>query len=274
MSGDRDEQSKRALTFREILEDPKLQGDSRMEAMGEAVLAHALTLLLQRGDKEKALRFLEVQSFAIEYDHEYEEYELWLEVLPEQQSAIPREWVKALHNTCAEVSKRLRYRDFNVGLREILPEVGPDWRARLLGELEPPKRPTNQGRKLRQGPPRWSTDYLFFTNEGEQKVYLALKRLQEALPKQETIAVFPLAGGRVLGRTWEPDFLVTYKGRAGVLEVDGPHHNARRALDTSREHLLHEAGVAFVDRVVAEAVHDPIELDSVLSRFLRRLEKS
>ena len=39
---------------------------------------------------------------------------------------------------------------------------------------------------------------------------------------------------------------MTYRGRAGVIEVDGPHHASphRRASDLSREKRLRSAGIA------------------------------
>ena len=47
----------------------------------------------------------------------------------------------------------------------------------------------------------------------------------------------------------------------------------RRALDTSREHLFRESGIAWVDRVTVEAVDNPGELEQTLRRFLRELVK-
>jgi hypothetical protein len=93
----------------------------------------------------------------------------------------------------------------------------------------------------------------------------------QSYPPEYTIGIFPLPRGRILGKTREPDFLVTYKGRAGILEIDGPHHNARRSHDTSSDHLYRDAGVKFVDRVSVEALNDLDELDATLGRFLRRL---
>lgn len=124
---------------------------------------------------------------------------------------------------------------------------------------------------MRNGPARYVEDWLSFTKAGELTVYQALKKLQDSVPHDDAIGIFPLADGRIPGKTWEPDILVTYKGRAGVLETDGPHHNARRAMDTSRDHLWLDAGIAFVDRVPAEALSDAEELTAVLRRFLKRL---
>jgi hypothetical protein len=246
-----------------------------METMGDSAVGHTVTLLLQRGERATAELILDVEKVAIEFDREYEEWEIWFEVAPEHFPRYTAELVDGFREACKEICQRLRYYDFSVNVRETLPDVGPQWREQLREQLASKRRPTNQGRRVRTGPPRFGEDWLAFTNEGEQTVYRALKKIQENdLPAESTIGIYPLAGGRVPGRTWEPDFLVTYKGRAGVLEVDGPHHNARRAMDTTRDHLLRDAGVAFVDRVPVEAVTDPTELNSVLRRFLRRLSET
>jgi hypothetical protein len=45
-------------------------------------------------------------------------------------------------------------------------------------------------------------------------------------------------------------------------------------MDITRDHLLRDAGIAFVDRVPVEALSDPIELEAVLRRFLKRLAET
>jgi hypothetical protein len=182
--------------------------------------------------------------------------------------------VGRIRDACSEVSRRRGYDIWFAGVREILPDVGPGWRENLRRQFSGEKRPTNHARRIRSGVVSHAEDWLSFTNEGELTVYRALKNLQESYPRDETIGIFPLAGGRIPGHTWEPDVLVTYKGRAGVLEIDGPHHNTRRAMDISRDHLLRDAGIAFVDRVPVEAVSNPSELEAVLRRFLKRLAET
>jgi very-short-patch-repair endonuclease len=94
------------------------------------------------------------------------------------------------------------------------------------------------------------------------------------MPGDETIGIFPLASGRLPGKTWEPDVLVTYKKRVGVLEIDGPQHNARRAMDMSRDNLWLDTGVAYVDRITVEALANPRELEAFLRKFLKRLAET
>ena len=40
---------------------------------------------------------------------------------------------------------------------------------------------------------------------------------------------------RVPGHTWEPDFLVAYNKRVGVIEVDGSTHHNRWAADKTKD---------------------------------------
>lgn len=88
--------------------------------------------------------------------------------------------------------------------------------------------------------------------------------------------IFPLPGGRVdSNSTIEPDFLVTYRGRAGVIEVDGPHHASphRRASDLSREKRLRSAGIAHVDRIDVRETTTKAEVEALVDTFLLRLEE-
>lgn len=87
-----------------------------------------------------------------------------------------------------------------VGVREILPDVGPERRENLRQQSSGGKRPTNQARRIRNEPSHPVEDYLTLTNDGELTVYRALKLLQESLPADKTIGIFPLANGRIPGR--------------------------------------------------------------------------
>lgn len=259
-------------TYRELLDDPFLDSNDRIRLMADSTIAHAVTLLVQRNDRESAELILNVERFHTQYDDQGSSWDIWLEVANENLAPFTDEWLERFREICQEVSTRLHYEYFYIGLREILPDVGPSWRTQLNDQIRSSRRPTNQGRRVRLQPPRFAEDHLAFTNEGEHVVYSALRKIQENdLPREETIGIYPLAGGRIPGRTWEPDFLVTYRGRAGVLEIDGPHHNSRRALDVTRDHLLRDAGIAFVDRIPVEGLQDPAELNASLRRFLRRL---
>lgn len=260
-----------AQTYGDLTEDPWMSGEDKDKALADAALGNTAALLMQRGKPELAALLLDVDKLSIEYDPDPQEWDLMLDVTSEQHSRFTDEVVSEIRDACLEVCKRRSYRIHWLAVREVLPDVGPDWRNQIRDQLGG-KRPTNHARRARRLPPRYVEDYLSFTNQGELTVYRALKQIQEKdLPREDTIGIYPLAGGRIPGRTWEPDVLVSYRGRAGVLEIDGPHHNTRRALDTTRDHLLRDAGVGFVDRIPVEALENPTELTATLRRFLRRL---
>lgn len=148
------------------------------------------------------------------------------------------------------------------------------WRDQLRQPSGP--KPSNHARKVRRDLPNHPIeDDLHFTNEWECRVYQVLKERQAALPDNETIGIMPLCKMRVLGSTREPDFLITYKGRAGVIEVDGPHHEGRKRAsnDHSRTDLLINAGVEWVARLDVRDVKDKAEVEKFVSTFLSRLTR-
>lgn len=144
-----------------------------------------------------------------------------------------------------------------------------DWRERVERTLG--LGPSNQAAIL---PPRGDlrrADRLTFASEPELRVYEALRARQAALPPRETIMIAPNAGVRVPGTTISPDFIVTYRGRCGVIEVDGPGHRGKWSSDRSRDQLLEDAGVAYVLRVTVEETGDDTALEALIDRLLGRL---
>jgi hypothetical protein len=159
----------------------------------------------------------------------------------------------------------------SIVVRPVILKPAPNWRDQLRGVGGP--RLTNHARKVRFEAKHPIEDDLHFTNEWEHRVYQVLKEKQAALPDDETIGIMPLCKMRVLGATREPDFLITYKGRAGVIEVDGPHHEGpkRASNDHSRTRLLINAGVEWVDRLDVRDTTEQAEVQKFVNNFLSRL---
>ncbi|MFD4119151.1 hypothetical protein ACFWSJ_37630 [Streptomyces niveus] len=265
---------KQPRTYDDIINDSWISEEDQKRAKADSLLGHMASLLFQRGKIPLVNLLLQARKSGIEWDHESQTNDLWLDFDPGVFTELTEEITEELKDAFNRVANRLNYGIEWIGFRETLPSVGPDWREQLQGMLNG-DRPTNQSRRSAPEKPQFIQDRLAFTNSGELRVYQALKHLQEKeLPAEETISIFPLPNGRVPGHTWEPDLLVAYRGRAGVLEIDGPHHRTRRAVDTSRDHLLRDAGIAFVDRITVEAVDSPQELMTSLKRFLRRLRET
>jgi hypothetical protein len=190
---------------------PSQPSGTEKDSQAETILAHIAMVLLHRNDHSTAELLLEVKEATLEWDPEAREDDLWLDVAPEHLGSFTDEVLEKLRATCREIAQRFGYETSWLGVREVLPGANLDWRDHVLRQTTK-KRPTNQARRVRAGAPQFTEDWLFFTNDGERTVYLALKHIQEkTLPKEDTIGIYPLAGGRVPGRTWEPDVLVTYK---------------------------------------------------------------
>ncbi|MFI5727100.1 hypothetical protein [Streptomyces cyaneofuscatus] len=157
----------------------------------------------------------------------------------------------------------------------MIPVPSADWRKQLRSANGP--EPTNQARRLRLEPEDQHPieDDLHFTNEWEHGLYQVPKARQAAMPDNETIGIMPLGKMRLLGSTREPDFLITYKGRAGVIEVDGPHHEGprRASNDHSRDNLMLNAGVEWVRRLDVRDVHTKAEVEKFVDNFLARLAR-
>ncbi|MFJ9480018.1 hypothetical protein ACIRRI_34275, partial [Streptomyces mirabilis] len=162
--------------------------------------------------------------------------------------------------------------DFNIRdleVRPVIPRVGVDWRNQVKDASGP--RPSNQAKRIRLEPRHPMEDGLHFTNEWEHRIFRVLKERQAALPDNDTIGIVPLGAMRVYKHTFEPDFLVTYRGRVGVIEIDGPHHNGRRSDDHSRERLLRNAGVKQIDRIDVRDVDKKEDVEKFVVDFLRHL---
>lgn len=147
--------------------------------------------------------------------------------------------------------------------------VGGDWRSELTGAMY--GKPVNQA-SLVALPQRYPTkDRMRFRDAGEVAVYDGLLRAQQRLSTGDTITIVPNPSVRVRGHTWEPDFLVTFGGRCGIIEVDGGSHANRWAADKTKDAIYEDCGIAYISRIPAEDTSDPASVDSFIDRFLKRL---
>lgn len=269
--------AERSLTYREYRTRGEVPRDRHDELLIDETMSLIIGMLRQRRDRETVALLTRTARIELEHDDDRwndGEQTLYIEYEPEDGPDFESH-EEVLQDVCRYAARRAFLPISGLLVRETLPVVGFGWREQALSTIKG-DRPTNQARRVRAetAAPTFVEDSLAFTNEGELKVYRALKRMQENdFPGDDTIGIYPLASGRIPSHTWEPDFLITYQGRTGVLEVDGPHHNQRRALDTTREHLLRESGIATVDRVTVEAVDDQNELEKTLRRLMRNLQR-
>ncbi|MYX17064.1 hypothetical protein GTY67_27355 [Streptomyces sp. SID8374] len=244
----------------------------------EKVLGTTAVLLHQEGDAkaaELAVMLAELVTLDLEYsgqDWGVDFYDAYLEVEPHLVPQFTEESRNRIWGVMRAATRRDKFEiKEDLGVRPILPSVGLDWRKQLKAASG--TRPTNQARRVRVEPQHPMQDGLHFTNEWEYNVYQVLKEHQARLPENETIGIMPLVAVRVPQHTFEPDFLITYKGRAGVIEVDGPHHEGpkRASNDHSRARLLINAGVQWVDRLDVRDTTTKAEVEKFVSDFVSRL---
>ena len=99
-------------------------------------------------------------------------------------------------------------------------------------------------------------------------------RIAQALDKVQGVLFFPNAKARLghpRGReNREPDFLVCYKGKWGILEVDGPSHH-QAAKDHARDRLFKLHGISFVEHFEATDCYENPE--RVVQQFLYLLSQ-
>ncbi|MEU2704574.1 hypothetical protein [Micromonospora aurantiaca (nom. illeg.)] len=254
------------------------EDDESFLASDEYELAQLAVMLYQRGSQRLAALVGECSSLAWEFlsvDDPWadEETGAILEAEPHVVASFAAEdldeVLSALKSLVDGSDRRAPNR---VRLRDLKPVVGRNWRAALSTALTTDGA-SNQARRVKLGESHPEEDGLHFTNRWELGTYRVLKEKQSALPPEETIGIFPLPGVRLDGRTWEPDFLVTYKGRAGVIEIDGPHHAGthRRSNDVSRDRQFRAAGVAYVDRLDVRDTTARSEVVAFVDSFLKRL---
>ncbi|MFF2436659.1 hypothetical protein ACFVU4_21190 [Streptomyces sp. NPDC058107] len=206
----------------------------------------------------------------MDYTSWNEHEDVILETDPHLVAHFEKELVYQIRSAFKAVGKARNREIRDVWVREVVPDVGPGWREELAQQLKGGAQ-SNQARKDRLAPRHPVIDNLHLTNEWEHRVYTVLREQQCALPDIETIGILPLPGMRVRGHTFEPDLLVTYKGRAGVIEIDGPHHKGRRSDDASRERLLRNAGIRHIDRIDVRDSTTKAEVEKFVETFLKHL---
>ncbi|MFD7569931.1 hypothetical protein ACFV6U_05260 [Streptomyces sp. NPDC059810] len=246
--------------------------------VSEWLLGTSALLMQHQGETETAeliadVTALEVRLWNTQFDQEGYRVVLVVEprLYPRYDEAALKRIEKAMDMVLAPSGKDID----EIAVRPEIPHLAAGWRDQLRGRRSSGPKPSNHARRVRDLPNHPVEDDLHFTNEWEYRVYQVLREKQAALPDNETIGIMPLCRVRVLGSTREPDFLITYKGRAGVIEVDGPHHEGpkRASNDHSRTDLLINAGVEWVARLDVRDTTEKAEVEKFVSNFLARLTR-
>lgn len=232
--------------------------DPRQERQrNERHLAASAHLLYERGDHKTAALLLDVSGLSYRWVSNYEVWDDlrngeyvsgWIGGLQCPPFLVTRFDRDELEATRWALSLAGRRDDMSRILEvELVPVMDdPEWRARLTSAMA--DGPTNQARGYPLDPKHPRADRMSFRSVAELHVYQALKRAQASRPSHRTIGIAALPMFNVPTATWEPDFVVTYGGKVGVIEVDGPHHRGtdKRAAERSKDRLLEYASPGVV----------------------------
>jgi hypothetical protein len=193
---------------------------------------------------------------AVNAHRRYEELDLETKACQETLDRIANAFRAVMPPPVEEVS--IRY-------RAQLVEIDADWRHELQ-EIARGKRVHNQALDAERVL-IWANHR--FRSQAEIKIAEALDRAKLLfLPNCKARLGFSNRENR------EPDFLVCWNGKWGILEVDGePFHPPSRAVDDhERDRLFNAHGIMFVQHFDAGECYE--SADTVVKKFLFLLDKS
>ena len=266
---------------------------SEEDAELDRILGQATGLLAQRGDEQAAALLVDVRFMTLadtgEVVRTEKVWDVWTgDDTPAIRTIYRREALldvdeyllpRFTDEVCERIAVTLGYVAERNGVENVayvrarpaLPEVDKDWREAYTARLSS-ERPSNQARRESGLVDRPIEDGLTFGSTEELRVYRALKGLQARFPQGDTFAIAPLPGVRLrAGHTWSPDVLVTGRGKALVIETDGPHHRGPRryADDRNRDLQWQRCGVPVV-RLAVEDISDDAALSDRLREEIHR----
>jgi hypothetical protein len=235
------------------------------------LLGSAALWLYEQGDHDLAAALVNVRrAVYVHISYPQEGYDVYLEVDGATAAILKQDALDKVRTALDLLGRPTCDRYF--GVTAVPARVEGDWRAIIKNRFT--AKPSNQARKVMPGMiPFLYEDGMAFRSDPELGVYRALRRAQASLPPHETIGILPNPSMRVAGHTWEPDFLVSYRNRIGVIEVDGPHHGQRYASDKTKDLLYEDTGVAYVLRIPVEDTDNQV-VAGVIERFLQRLRQA
>ena len=122
------------------------------------------------------------------------------------------------------------------------------WREQVRALMD--RGPTNQGRQYGDAR-RITHGGLGYRSNSEVAIAKVLEQSEDILffPRLRALA------GKVLK---EPDFLILYKKRLGILEVDGPAHGGRAAHDSLRDGYFQRQGIFMKHYPSEKCQSDPV----------------
>lgn len=149
--------------------------------------------------------------------------------------------------------------------KEVFQQINPGVAYRVISSSIVNNHPST----LYQNLPTYNWNGLRFRSKAEVEIAAVLEQ-------KFSLAFWPNCRGRLNTpegrRNLEPDFLICYNGRLGILEVDGPFHTPeRRVEEQERERLFRNYGIRVIERFdYKRCLTQP---EQVVEEFLQIMEK-
>jgi len=245
----------------------------------EALLASAVRRLIKLDKPEAALGLAEATIVRMLGHGGWSEVDIHLEVPGDHFDALTAPEVYAndedvddfghqyeLHGTSPLSRVFSNVLPPGVECRDVEAKIGnepveDDWRQQVRAGLD--SGPSNQGRPF-------GTSKII-THSGLNYRSRAEVAIAEKLETSDDVLFIPNSAAAAGKVQKEPDFLIFYRGKVGILEVDGPTHSGRMADDSLRDSFFQRQGM-FVKHYPAEkCAKDPTW---VLRDFLGLLLKA
>lgn len=236
----------------------------------EILLANAIEFLIQGQDIEEASILLLCDINLYEYDH-YGESQLGITLTSNRTIYdLFNDSTNTLNHTICDAFTAILPNEYSFG--HINPKVklsdniGENWRTELLEMIEG-KRPLNQGVKIREAP-LFTWEYLLFRAPVEVTIAKELDKYK--------VLFLPNCAAR-LGipedrKKLEADFLVCFKGKWGILEINGDTYHTNSAKDHNRSRLFKQHGIRVFEAYEASrCIREP---GVVVVEFLRILDQN
>jgi very-short-patch-repair endonuclease len=263
-------------TIDSIIESGFIEDAEKRDLEHERMLGATALLAQRKGRDDLAAEILLINKLRIEWNNDdWNDREAFavIEVETENVNRFTDQLLTDLLSMLKIVDQEENRDLTQIILSEKVPPVPVNWRDVVKQGITDPK-VSNQGRTVRHNVKRYEEDGLQFSNALEVRFYQLLKLAQENLPPAETFSIFPMPGQRVVGRNFEPDFVIVYEGKAAIIELDGGNHSRRVAADQSRDRLMKNAGFKLIERLAVEEVQSTDEVKEFIGNVLKRLSKS
>lgn len=242
--------------------------------LGNVVTYLVVTYLIEGDEREAALMLLGCQCQVELGGDRWDEVEAWSVRLgaPRRVSAILKDenhpLREVVHSATSDVVAAYGHWLRNLNIVARLANPDSNWREEML-QVATGKDIHNQAANAEPESVRvWN--YLRFRSQTEVRVAQALD--------SRGVMFFPNCKARLTTpvgrRNKEPDFLVCFEGKWGILEVDGElfHPPSRTTEDHARDRLFKEHGVRLVEHFDANECYE--NADSIVDRFFKLLARS